>query len=393
MGPVLVLVPIWTSRFRTLAVVIFLLMHAGFAACLELGIFPYVCMVAWLALLPGGIWDRCFGAVAVDPAKEAAGPPRWIRRVLDAFCAATLVYVLLWNFSSLNPARFSGCLPTSIRWIGHRFFLAQNWNMFAPRPLTDDGWFVIHGELRSGTRVDLLHPGKAPSWAKPALASATFKNDRWREYLLKLWSLEHAALRVSYAHYLQRVWNKKHKPTEQLDWLRMYYMLEPTGMPVPQGARRVELLALRPDGTYVFPAGRVRTAPRRELIEALHNIDPMVRCSAVIALSQLRDRVVESPPEILDMIQDPSPLVRRAAVHALCDGGEVSPEVDSRMAGALHDAVWFVRSAAAECHGVRGAAAAQALPKLQALLADADADVRSAAIRAIEQIESALRNP
>lgn len=37
--------------------------------------------------------------------------------------------------------------------------LNQKWDMFAPRPVVEDGWYVIDGTLRNGRHVDLFRNG------------------------------------------------------------------------------------------------------------------------------------------------------------------------------------------------------------------------------------------
>lgn len=55
-GWVLLVVPVFVAPFRLLAIVLFVGMHLGFAATMQLGLFSYIMCVAWLALLPGGFW-------------------------------------------------------------------------------------------------------------------------------------------------------------------------------------------------------------------------------------------------------------------------------------------------------------------------------------------------
>jgi hypothetical protein len=57
-GPLLLFVPFALGPLRTLIVLAFCGFHLGLFAMLELGMFPFVCIVAWWALLPGGFWDR-----------------------------------------------------------------------------------------------------------------------------------------------------------------------------------------------------------------------------------------------------------------------------------------------------------------------------------------------
>jgi hypothetical protein len=102
------------------------------------------------------------------------------------------------------------------------------WGMFAPYPSKDDGWYVTVGTLADGRQVDLFRDGAAVSWDKPELVSATYKNTRWRKYLLNLWRKDHASHRSLYASYLCRDWNSRHGGGERVERVEIYYMLKVT---------------------------------------------------------------------------------------------------------------------------------------------------------------------
>ena len=52
------------------------------------------------------------------------------------------------------------------------------------------------------------------TWAKPDLVSATYKNERWRKYMLNLWYTINAQHRPYFAAYLLRRWNARHPSGE-----------------------------------------------------------------------------------------------------------------------------------------------------------------------------------
>lgn len=100
--------------------------------------------------------------------------------------------------------------------------------MFAPKPSTDDGWYVIPARLWSGTEVDLM-TGQGPvRWDKPANIRATYNNDRWRKYLLTIWEQKNADYRLYFARHLCRSWNAAHEGEEMLDTFEIYFIREET---------------------------------------------------------------------------------------------------------------------------------------------------------------------
>lgn len=70
LGPVVLFLPFHVGFQRLVTVMTFILFHAGLALCLELGHFPFVCMVAWLPLLPGSLWDRILPRLAAADAGD-----------------------------------------------------------------------------------------------------------------------------------------------------------------------------------------------------------------------------------------------------------------------------------------------------------------------------------
>ncbi|MBT9316395.1 DCC1-like thiol-disulfide oxidoreductase family protein [Leptothoe spongobia] len=58
LGPLLLWSPIKTDLCRMVAVVVFILLHLGFGLTLNLGIFPTLSCVTWLAFIPTSVWDR-----------------------------------------------------------------------------------------------------------------------------------------------------------------------------------------------------------------------------------------------------------------------------------------------------------------------------------------------
>lgn len=145
-----------------------------------------------------------------------------LRRIANIGLVALIGYVFVLNLSTVP--RFGVAVPEIFRSLSHMAGLDQVWNMFAPFPAKDDGWFVIPGKLRSGKTVDLFRGGKAVSFSKPAYASLEYKNHRWRKYMELMRKRE--PLQPIYARYLCRTWNQRHSGSDALEELEIIYVLE-----------------------------------------------------------------------------------------------------------------------------------------------------------------------
>lgn len=205
-GPFFAFSPIWTGPLRTLTALIFIFFHlVALNLTMSLGIFTYVCAVAWIVFLPSWFWDL------IIQQKTISATPWKASAISNGLAIFFLIYIFLWNMTSVNIPLLS---PQS-QVIGSLIRVDQYWNMFAPYPIKEDGWFVIPAKLRNGEEVDLFTGGGPVKWEHPKLCSVLFKSDRWRSFMMNLIFGENNAINLSnYAGYLCQEWNKNH-PYEQ----------------------------------------------------------------------------------------------------------------------------------------------------------------------------------
>ena len=200
-GPVVAFIPIWIGFWRTLVGLCFIAFHAGLALTLTIGPFPFICMAAWLLVLPSAFWDRLSRLGTADTFRRVAVrhlprlrrlAPRAPAVVHDAqpglvatlVSALLLVYILSANMLTSHVmsegyynAFFGYMEPT-----GDALRIVQRWNMFSPAPPTRDGWYVVEGRYAGGATRDLFRDAEL-SWERPDDIAATYKNERWRKYL------------------------------------------------------------------------------------------------------------------------------------------------------------------------------------------------------------------
>jgi hypothetical protein len=248
-GPYVALYSYLNARLRVAVIAMFVLFHIGLGLCIELGIFPAVCIAGWLVFVPARLWDR------IEPRLSPALVrwPRWlpepvtalarrglqrvrprtlhlrIGRLGNAAACASLLTIVAWNLRATDFKRFSRVFPAS--WSGPVELLRidQYWNLFAPYPSLEHGWYVLDARLRGGREVDLA-TGRPVRWDRPALVSATYRNERWRKYLMNLATDQFASYRPYFAQYLQRSWNDSHGAAERIARLEIVFVTE-TALP------------------------------------------------------------------------------------------------------------------------------------------------------------------
>jgi len=256
----LVLLPgYWRVGFVSL----FVAAHVGMFLTMQLGLFPFVSIASLLPFLPPVFWDDLasrFGGrrpvaalrrtrdrlAAILPRVTVTDVPASLARAravaLTVVPLIFLVLVVLWNLQFLGYDEFVGTdvAPDEAEWVMHLTRTDQYWNMFAPDPLSTDGWLVAPGVLQNGSRVDTFHGG-APTWDRPPDVSATYPNARWRKYAANLY--RHTADRQSFARYLCDRWDRHHDG--RLRNVSVTYVAQPTRLDEPEPTERVHLASAR----------------------------------------------------------------------------------------------------------------------------------------------------
>jgi hypothetical protein len=199
LGPMLVFIPWRSGVWRTLAVALFCSFHLGIALTLEFGLFPWICIMAWIPLLPESLATRLHGMFQRSPARREYR----LARGTSVLVLALLAYVLAWNIRSLDLERHQKWFPREYSLLGKVLHIDQNWRLFTPEPPDDIGWFVVPVLLADGRGFDYM-TGKPITWDKPAMICAMYRDHRWRRYFLSLRSDERASHRPYFAEFVCR---------------------------------------------------------------------------------------------------------------------------------------------------------------------------------------------
>lgn len=170
-------------------------------------------------------------------------PQRWTPSITGSLTAfLCIVLTLIWNIQTLRVIEVPEPVEASVLALR----LDQYWNMFAPFPLKEDGWYVVPGTLVDGTTIDLLHGDRTGpvSFAKPANLSTSFPTESWRKYFLNLWLPDYEQYRAFYAEYHCQRWNTRHEGDQRLKTLFIHYVKETTPPPEQRGSETQEQLTL-----------------------------------------------------------------------------------------------------------------------------------------------------
>lgn len=235
-GPLIAFTPIFTVPVRYVLIVCFIGLHLSIIAMLKVGIFSTVSLIGWSLFIPGHFWDwfektKLFifisnlsfsSAVVFDYFRDWGVPTFKYKNILAIFL---FIFVYYFNLTTIENSRWSR--PKWVMDFSQILRLDQKWEMFAPFPMKDDGWFVMPGKLENGKEVNVFtFKEEVVDFKKPYDVSSYMSNMRWRKQILNLRKEENSKHRMFYAKWVCRKWNKGKKFGERLEHFDIYFMGE-----------------------------------------------------------------------------------------------------------------------------------------------------------------------
>jgi len=152
----LILCPVYSVLFRVVVPLLFAAFHLGIAFTLDVGLFSYACIIVWVALLPGEMFDwlraRIFGSAAdAKPAPiyelVGSGP---LPYVLGGGVMLYLIVGTVWRGRSNTVQNMATAPIRSLR-------LTQSWDLFAPSPGFSTLWFAVQA-IGDHSRTAIVYP-------------------------------------------------------------------------------------------------------------------------------------------------------------------------------------------------------------------------------------------
>ncbi len=213
--------------------------HLGFRGFIEIArASPLLWPIGWFFGLPviKQVGDRLYRAVSDRRSlgipvelPTAKRPANLKPNILTNFLVLALLGIVIgWNLSTLPKKRVE--FPNYLKPVVEVLRLDQEWNIFAPSPIKDDGWYVIPARFANGKKFDISSGKKQPvSFEKPGLVSDSYKNQRARKYMMNLYLSENDRHRLEFGRFLCRSFNKAATEGERLEEFEIIFMLERTG--------------------------------------------------------------------------------------------------------------------------------------------------------------------
>jgi hypothetical protein len=214
--PVLILWPSRSGTNRGIAFCLLLILHAGIGLTIYVGLFYVIGIVSAAALLPSSFVDRI---KIFSKGGQSALPQS--RPFVNSLLLIVGITSTIVNLSSLPYFNYGLRKELSVAVNCLRF--DQNWGMFSPGVLKNDGWFVYHGSDSIGCQWDLRLNQDYVDYHKPHRIVSMYKTDRWRKLAENMQNPYFTFLRPLYGNYILREWNKDH-PEKKIELLYLYFM-------------------------------------------------------------------------------------------------------------------------------------------------------------------------
>lgn len=231
-GPLFFILPFVSTRTRLIGIISIALLHLGICSTLYVGLFYIIGLTTLLGAIPTTTMDWLEKKLPLPQSATVENisqktRPNFIEGIFfplkNCFLGAVIVYCLALNFSHVKWFPF--VMETSVTNIGKALRLEQNWGMFAPFILKDDGWLVYSGFNKNNSYIDIKHDGKPSDFTKPKNIVSEFESDRWRKYSENYVFNNNNYLRPYYCKYLLKKWNKEH-PENKISELNIFFMKE-----------------------------------------------------------------------------------------------------------------------------------------------------------------------
>ncbi|HWL53594.1 MAG TPA: HTTM domain-containing protein [Chthoniobacteraceae bacterium] len=171
---ILLLLSPWRSAVcRTAVSLLYIGFHIGIGLTLNVGLFSWISVAAWFAMLPPAFYDRVFGFLSRGTAFPRFPLPLQEQTVPKMVLLAILIQATT-VVSTRSGWSYRGVAKRTFHFVG----LRQNWKMFAPRPYSSTSWYAVVATNRDGwecriypDRETAFHP---PGDDKPTPEIVTF---------------------------------------------------------------------------------------------------------------------------------------------------------------------------------------------------------------------------
>jgi hypothetical protein len=201
--------------------------HIGIGCTMAIGLFPWICLVIWIPILPSMFWNWL--SKATIESSEASDENSWglWEIATQVVLALALAFTFLINVSNVENSICKKFMPRTIAPIGYWLNLDQRFQMFG-RPPKSNPWFVYEARLRDKTQIDLMRDSIVDH-ERPKIVRLSLPGHHWRKLHRNLMNPALEDVRQSLADFAVRDWNANHPEEQQVVRMQLLCYSEETG--------------------------------------------------------------------------------------------------------------------------------------------------------------------
>lgn len=234
LAPIFIILPFVSKKIRIIGIISYICLFIGIASTLYIGLFYIIGIVSIIGFFSSSWMDwfefklyKNNTEVILHNEDEPSLFYKSLIVIKNYFIASIILFCLMMNLGSVRE--FPYTLDSKIVNYGKVFRLEQNWGMFSPYILKDDGWFVYSGFNQKHQYIDIKNNKSSVSLKKPNPVVCEFESDRWRKFQENYTFNNNNYMRPYYCKYLINKWNKEH-PDNYISDLTIFFMKE-TSLP------------------------------------------------------------------------------------------------------------------------------------------------------------------
>ncbi len=227
-SPVLFFIPFKNSNFKTIGLVLIIMLHIGIALNVYVGLFFVIGISSTLGMLPSGFMDwldaKILKTKHLISNRLYRSPLRlWACTFRNIFLTTVIGFCLLVNLGNLRCFDFT--IKPQVMLVSNALKLEQFWGMFSPNIYKDDGWYIYRGLRLNNSDWDIYNNKEGVDHEKPEHIVKMYESDRWRKFAENYQKRNYNFIKPYYCRYLIRKWNKEH-PDNKIDGLYIVFLKE-----------------------------------------------------------------------------------------------------------------------------------------------------------------------
>jgi len=215
-------------KLRLAAVFLGVSFHLGLVFSMTLGLFPWICIVMWLALIPSKVWNYSFfkklNQFLENRFRVRFFESNFLKKryhfkeglLKSAFALLFIFSIVYWNTVFLPQNKGENAtlkIPKiePILKLSRYMHWYQKWAMFAPYPMSHNRWMTIDAEFENGDKLEIFNDRSfgSKSFVDPSVPSSL--DSYSKKYFSNLLSKPDDLL-LHYSRYLCRLYNKEKAP-------------------------------------------------------------------------------------------------------------------------------------------------------------------------------------